>query len=251
MNMATDTQPLDNLPSPDVHQRVFAAQVSQTYTQMILGGITNPLAALAVMVVLWPVIPHERLLVWFGAILLIQLARLVLPLRYRSIEPTPQAVTTWSRLQILINGLSGLVWGITFFVLWPDGLPQYQMILPAIIIALSAASTAAYAPLRASHLAQVLLSQVPFAIRFFAEGTTIHVSLALLDIMYILTLYRVGRNLRRASTEALTTSFRNQELAATLAEDKARIEALNAQLQESEERFRGLAEATTGRRGHP
>jgi PAS domain S-box-containing protein len=113
-----------------------------------------------------------------------------------------------------------------------------------IIIALSAAATAGYAPIRASHLSHVLLSQVPFVIRFFVEGTTVHVSLALLDIMFILTLYRIGHNLRRASTEALTTSFRNEELAATLVEEKAKIEALNIQLRESEERFRALSEAT-------
>ena len=244
MSTATGTIPTDNQSSPEISQKVFAAQVQQTYTQMILGGITNPIGALVVVVVLWPVIPQGSLVLWFATMLLIQLARLILPLRYRSIEATPQAVTTWSRLQILINGMSGLAWGITFFVLWPAGMPQYQLILPVIIIALSAASTAGYAPIRASHLSHVLLSQVPFVIRFFAEGTTVHVSLALLDIMYILTLYRVGQNLRRASTEALTTSFRNEELAAKLAEEKSKIETLNIQLQESEERFRGLSEAT-------
>jgi hypothetical protein len=110
--------------SANIRQKVFTAQVRQTYTQMIVGGITNPIGALVVVVVLWPVIPQGRLLVWFGVVLLIQLARLILPLRYRSIEPTQQAVTTWSRLQILVNAMSGLAWGVTFFVLWPTGCPS-------------------------------------------------------------------------------------------------------------------------------
>ena len=62
--------------------------------------------------------------------------------------------------------------------------------------------------------------------------------------MYILTLFRIGHNLHLASTDALTTGLRNEQLAGILAKEKAKIEALNAELQESEERFRGLSEAT-------
>lgn len=244
MSTMTDAALAGDGPDANLAWKVREAQVRQTYTQMVIGAITNPIGGVVMTVGLWPVIPHGPLLVWFAVLLLIQLLRFVLPMKYRSIEPTGQAVTTWSRLQIMVNGLSGLVWGSAFFVLWPSGQPQYQLILPVIVIGLSAGATAGYAPIRASHMAHILLSLVPLIIRFFAEGSTVHVMLALLASMYILTLYRIGHNLRRASTDALTTSFRYQELAATLAEEKAKTEALNAQLQQSEARFRALSEAT-------
>ena len=177
MSVATNTIPVDNQHSPDVSLKVHAAQIHHTYSQMVIGAITNPIAALGVVMVLSSVIPQWRLFIWFGMLVLLQSIRFVIAFRYRSITPTGGDALFWGRIQILINALSGMVWGVTFFALWPAGLPQYQLVLPVIVIGLGAGATAGYAPLRASHVLFILFSMVPLVIRFLAEGTTVYVTI--------------------------------------------------------------------------
>ena len=69
MSVMTDAALAGDPEDTNLVQKVHEAQVRQTYTQMVLGAITNPIGGVVMTVGLWPVIPHGRLLVWFAILI--------------------------------------------------------------------------------------------------------------------------------------------------------------------------------------
>ncbi len=194
----------------EVERQVREAQARALLEQGGTGAVGSALAAIFVVAALWGELPARQLFVWFGALLSIQLGRLLLSF---AVGRKGDRVDRWSRVNLYLIWVSAVVWGVGVFVLWPDS-TLHQVILPMTIIGISAAGSSAYSPVREASVPFAVMLVLPLFARFVWEGTTVHVLIGALSLIYLALVLRVGATMRKASTEALEARFENQVLAA-------------------------------------
>lgn len=236
--------PTDSESGTNLALKVASAQIRQVYAQTFLGLLSNLVLAVMVVVVLWPVISPVWLWGWFGLWFVVQSGRFILALKYRATNPSGVESLRWGRWQTIGVAMSGLVWGAAAIVLWPAESPLHQIFVPIVVVGLNAGATAGYAPLKLSYRLSLFLTLIPLSARFLYEGTTVHRLIGLTGILYLGTMYTIGKNLHRASTQALTIGFENEALVRKMEVLNQELQTQAEILQESEARFQGLAQAT-------
>jgi hypothetical protein len=216
---------------PDIILKVQEAQIRQLFRQTWAGLIGNFLVALAVCFVLWEVIPHWKLLVWIGILVLLTIARISLAASFQLKSPSGQAVYTWARLHAVSAAVSALMWGLPSFFMWPMNSPVHQMIWPICIVSVSATAVALYCTWTPSYLLFLILSTVPISLRLLSESGPVYIVLGILGLLFIVILAHTGKLMHAASLRALVAGIRNETLNSFLSEEKAKEQKLNAQLQ--------------------
>jgi len=224
----------------EVGRRVHEAQARELLEQGGTGAVGSSLAAVFVAGGLYDEVPHLSLRVWVGAVLAIQLGRLILYFAVDEKEKGTDRIERWSRVNLALIWASALVWGGGVLVLWPDS-TLHQVILPMTITGLAAAGATAYSPVRKASVPFGVLTVLPLAARFLYEGTSAHVIIGALSLIYLALLFRIASTMRRTSTAALVARFENQFLAAKAAAASAELE-MQASLLEELVRLDGLTQ---------
>ncbi len=185
------------------------------------GAVGSSLAAIFAAAGLYGEVPSNPLWLWLGGVLALQLGRLLLPV---AVNRRGDRVERWSRVNLGLIWVTALAWAVGVLVLWPAS-PLHQLLLPMTIVAISAAGTSAYSPVRAASIPFAVILLLPLSARFFLEGTSVHVLIGALTLIYLTLILRISATMRQTSTDALSARFENQVLA-------AKAEAVSAELAE-------------------
>jgi hypothetical protein len=229
MNMIIENR--ETAESDDIILKVREAQIRQLYKQTGAGMTGTIIVALFVGIVLWPVIPHWKLLLWTGVMVLITFGRILFSAAFYHKSPSGKSVFRWARLHAAGTAASALMWGLPSFFLWPVNSPVHQMVLPICIVSISATAVALYCTWKPSYLLFLILSTIPISLRLLLEGGIVYILLGLLGFIFIGILAYTGKLMHDASMNALMTGIHNEALNSFLSEEKVKEEELNTQLQ--------------------
>lgn len=209
-------------------RRVFL----QKSNRNIIGGVVvAQIVALGIAAMLWPVVSHQRILIWLPLLLVAYLLMLWFQIQYTRVEGSPNLdLSKWQFQRIIALSLMGAMWGCLSIFLWPIGLPAYQLALPMVIVAVSCGMMVAYPGVRSGYVIHAFLAIGPVIGRMLMEGTRPHYWAAFLALVLMQILFWLGNNLRKRITKSVIVGIENRELAEELQGALDKIKSLSGML---------------------
>jgi len=219
--------------------RLKVTHVQQLFAQAWPGFVGAFVSAVILVLALRNVVTSSWLLFWLLAYTALQVPRYLLVVRFKRDLPTGEAVLPWGRKFSLYTVSTGLIWGATGIVLFPEPSISHQFILAIFVGGIAAAAAVAYSPLTECYLPTVLAILVPFGASYVYRGDELSVTIGTMTVVFATVLVTTGRQMHRANSAALNAAFEKGDLVTSLLREKAKVEGLNRILQaEIEERAR-------------
>lgn len=203
---------------------VRAEKIRLLYRQSLHGALSSLVAASMWTALMWSAVPGRTLAIWFGALGLATVIRLLVFRAYFTRAESDAEVLAWERPYTLTLYLSSLVWGVGTVLVVPADSLLYQCINYVFLVGLAGAALSAYGVFMRMATVVVSLVLLPMVGFLIWEATVITLLLAAAGIWFFLTTLR-GIHVH---TGTVDQSFR---LSRELAEAK-RIAELHARTDE-------------------
>ncbi|MFH0975961.1 MAG: hypothetical protein V1874_09285 [Spirochaetota bacterium] len=216
----------------DIMLKVREAQIRQLYKQTWSGLAGIMIIMVSVCIALWQVVPHYKLLLWSGTLVLLSIVRAISIAAFQRVEPSGTGINRWARTHTIGTIASGIMWALPSAFLWPGDSVVHQIIWPICIVSLAASAVAKYCIWTPSYLPYLLLTVVPISLRLLAEGGSVYTIIGILGLVFTVVLYQTGKLMHDASLGALVMGIRNETLNSVLTEEKEKEKELNMQLQQ-------------------
>lgn len=217
--------------SHDARLQLRCAQIEQLYLQASTGFYGAMFNAAVLTAVLWNVVPHVKLLPWYGFIVSVYVIRHVVWFQYRRKSPKGLELLRWGRRFAIGSFISGCAWGASAILLFPEQSVLHQAFLLLLSAGISAGTVVVYAPARDAALPYVLAALLPLAARFIYHGGSVHITMGFMVIAFTIVLVVTHNRIYATNTESLRIRFKNQDLIWFLSEEKTKTEKLNRELE--------------------
>lgn len=214
-------------------EQILPEQVRLLYEQLSLGAIASVINAAILCLLLWTVQPAVVLGAWFALIVVVNLPRYWLLMRYRLVADHSPEIALWARRLVISNLASGIAWGVGAFVLFPEDSLPHQVFLAFILAGMSAGAVPLYSAMRGAYAAYMLPALVLFAVRLAYGGSQLHIYMALLVMFFTLVLLISSRRTHATILESLKLRYANNNLLDTLTTAQQELESKNQKLQKS------------------
>jgi len=188
MTQSTDSTAQD-LADPH-QQRICATQIRSVYMHFTPALLGTTLAAFFLVVLQWPVIESDNLLLWLILFIGINLFRSLLVFRFVRLNPDDAVCCHWGRRFFISSLLAGLIWAMGVVIAFPPDNLTYQLTLTVIIIGLGAGATSTISMVMASFIVFVFPMMFTLMTMFFIEN---HYTANIIAVAIGLTLLFVTR----------------------------------------------------------
>lgn len=219
---------------PALHELVKILYYQPIYT--ILTG--HALAVLITVFFLWYTVPLQWLLPWAVIITGQTLIWVYIVAKFRREEHQNEKTRSAIRIFPISGAITGVLWGATLY--WPNVIQDTtsMVFLSIMVLGVTAAGLAVFAPYLRSFSTFASLTLVPFAFRFFLEDTRLHWTLGIMFLLYFGILLISGINMRRAVGQSIDLRLENIGLVDDLTiknkqAEQAREEAVQADISKS------------------
>ncbi|MEJ0035400.1 MAG: histidine kinase dimerization/phospho-acceptor domain-containing protein [Gammaproteobacteria bacterium] len=209
------------------HDALEAEQARYIHRSVPTAAFGGLVVVVLVVIVFRPVVEARYLYAWFGAFVLLILARAPAWLKYRGMKFSPATSRRWLRHAVVGSFASGVLWGLGSLFLIPEGQPLHQLIFPVAVLFMGVGAMFSYAPHNPTFLAYMVPATVPSMLGLALEGGIVQISFAigLANIGMVVLWSRVQFN--RMFVETMRLRFENVALVTQLTEQKETAEAAN------------------------
>ncbi len=177
------------LPDLSSEQQVIKAQVYLLFKTARRGIIGNALAAIFLSYMQAHTIPLVTNIVWTLSIISVLILRSYCYFTFHKKPPQDDDILIWKKRMILHVTLTGALWGLAAFFMFPANDFQFQAVTMIILAGMAAGSVTTLSPLRETVWAFLSLALIPLIIRLYLEDTAVTTSFSFLAIVYLLFLY--------------------------------------------------------------
>ena len=202
-----------NLSVTDRSQQFLHELVKILYYQPIYIILTgHALTILITVVFLWGTVPHSWLLVWSCIMLVLTMTWVVIIARFRANAPPAEKANRALQIFPISGTLTGSFWGLTAF--FPNVFQDASstVFLSIMVLGVTAAGLAVFAPYLRSFVAFASFSLMPFVVRFFLEDSKLHWTLGVMFLLYLIVILISGYNMKRAVRQSIDLRLENLEL---------------------------------------
>jgi len=215
---------------PRLLRRARAEQIAMLYTQWGRTTMSMVLGGLILMAVMWRVVPHAELAMWFAAILANQAWRFALARRYRAAAPHPAGRERWGYAWALGSTLAGSLWGVAGVLWFMPGDPGHQALLIVCLFGVILGGLNLTTVFKPAFYGFALPALLPAIARVALEGDEVHGFIAAVLLVVLGFTLRFGHGLNDLLTESLAMRHENIDLidelqSQTSAAEHARAEA--------------------------
>jgi diguanylate cyclase (GGDEF)-like protein len=155
--------------------------------------------ATLLLLVLWPENSHQKLLVWFGAVIIASVIRTMLFVNYRFRVPNDDAILGWETPYFVTLILSALVWGLGGLWLVTMASAEDQLIIFFFLMGMAGGAISLYSAIRAVALTSVACVLLPATVWFLVFGEAALHYTALGSALFLISCLR--------STKVLSTAL--------------------------------------------
>jgi len=230
--------------------RLEVEQVHLLYTRSTAAALsTLVLGVVLLVLLLWSVVPHVRLLTWACGMAAVALTRWALVGHYHSRAKEPEELRYWRILAFVSTAVTGWGWGLAGFFLFPEHSLPHQVFLVTFLGGVSLVSIANLAAIRSLFFLFFFFLMAPTVLRLVLTGETIPMTISLLFVSFSGCLVLIANYMHASLVESLRLRFANLDLVQSLSAAKEQAEhaqrqlaASHAALRKNEERFRSLVE---------
>jgi PAS domain S-box-containing protein len=236
-------------------QEILSAQIRLLYANATIGVAVTIVAATALALLQWGIVPNFLVLGWWLYMILISVWRGALARRYRRASPGYTEISGWRAAFTVGAGLAGTGWGGAGILLYPEAHLTNQVFLVFVLGGMMLGAASLLAPRPEAFLAFLIPTGLFPTVRLLVQGDRMHLAMGLLAGVFTLaTLITTGR-ICGTIDSSLQLQFENRDLVEDLQAAKNQTEAVNQalelrvqertiELRESEERFRSLSNAS-------
>ena len=157
-------------------------------------------------------VPYSNILVWFALILLIVLGRIVLHHGFAKVQEGPFDGIWWRNAYLISALISGTIWGLSAFIIFPAGNILYVSIFVLVIASLSAATTVSHSSIRFAPTAWAAPAMILYAIRCIIHGEKYGYTVGFLSVLFLMTILRYSFKHNDSITSGIMMKFENLKL---------------------------------------
>ena len=212
------------LANPQTQQgaRLAAARVATLFSVARPAYYATLANAGLLLLVLWETLPVALLLAWFGALLLVTLARLGLHRSY--VRSTQQREPRrWESMFALGAIAAGAMWTYPSAVFLAASDPLLQMAVIFVVGGTIIGATGVYAPSPAAFYGFCTLPFLSIVLQLAAQPGRTYGLLALMMAVFGLLMMRVYRDIHGSVVSTLRTRIENEDLVARLAQSEGQL----------------------------
>ncbi|MDH5563198.1 MAG: PAS domain S-box protein [Nitrospirota bacterium] len=223
---------------------LYAQQVEQLYSLAPVGIIASIVNGPVLIYIQWNVISHAVLLSWLFALVLLNGLLSVLWYQFRNASRRPMDSHRWSRSFIGGTFASGVLWGATGVVLFPESSIPHQIFLAFVLGGMIAGGTAVYAALQGAFLAYSLPTVTPLLVRFFVLGDELHLAMGGMSLLFVALMLVTLRRNHTVTVASLTLSlqlFKSNQLLQSEVRERQQTEVA---LRDSQEQLYSVVQST-------
>ncbi|MBZ5537505.1 MAG: PAS domain S-box protein [Acidobacteriia bacterium] len=188
---------------------ILREQVRLTFQHLPTMQLASFVVALVISYLVRGIVPHANIWDWLLMIVLVVASRIVLYYRFRKLWEGPFAGEYWKNLYVILAVVSGFVWGLSAFIIFPAHNLEYISLFVLVIASLSAATTISHSASRFAPAAWAIPALLFYAIRCLMEGGEPEYTIAFLIIVYLITILRFSFTQNRIITAAISLRFEN------------------------------------------
>ena len=228
--------------APD--SRIFATSVATLYEHSSRVLLANVVNALVVGLILWGTADPQVIVGWWGAMVLMTVARAQLARAYRR-RTSHSPVDRWAARFTIGSLCSGLIWGLGATLMFPVAHEPSQVVLAFVIGGMGAGASSSVASHLPAFYAFLIPATLPVTVRFAVVGDKFHLGMAFMLALFAAFLSMIGRTTHRTLQDSYALRFSNEELVGRLKEASASLEervAERTRRLQDEARARGEAE---------
>ena len=173
-------------------------------------GVSMTIALLLV-IMHWPFLPHEPLLLWLIFGILVSAVRGALLLTFR-LAPELRPTGWWRRWFLIGVILSGVVWGIAGGVVFPQQTVSHAAFMAFCLAGLCVGALAVYTMVPAAFIAFAVPTAAPFIARLVSHPETEFHAMAAMTTIFVLALCFISRRLYHSLNDLLALRTENELL---------------------------------------
>ena len=207
-------------------------QVNQLYEQSHIASLGAAAASLTAGVILWPMVAHFNLMLWVTAAVSITLIRHFFAIRYRRLKISAEDAPRWKKIFIRLIFISGIIWGSSAILIFPDTSFMHQVFLSFILVAMVSGAIGTFSAVLPVFLAYALPALLPLFIVFLSAGTLIQQTMGGMVLLYLILVSVSAYHLFNKTRTSLMLQFENIDLIHFLEEEKHRADVINKNLKE-------------------
>ena len=216
----SELSPLNETNSGSTTLGYLANGPAWTEGEQLRMGFENLTAALGasifcafvVVVLLWQVTAPQGLILWLGSLSSLTLLRLMMQQQYQRSERSAEMFQRWKRGFAGATFLAGCAWGSLALFMFPADSILHQGYLALILAGICASAVTAYAPVPDAFPLFVVPALGPFAIQMSFSTHENGLMMALLVVLFSLTLIRTANESRRNIVNLLQAQLKNADL---------------------------------------
>lgn len=210
----------------EIARRVFAERVNLFYRQLRVALAASVVIAGLLVLVLWSESgPSMRLLGWISAMILIQLARLLLHAAFVRAAPGIESARTWARLAVISTAASGLCWGASVLLFFDPSSPTNLIVMTMAATGMAAGGIAVLATLPLAYILYVGTHLPPLIVLLAVAGGFVNLVMAAAFIVFILILLSAVRTTGATLEESLRLRFERIGMIEHLEQARAQAES--------------------------
>ena len=191
---------------------LYAEQVKQLYRHTPIGIIATLVNSLILTFMLWEVVSHAAIIIWFAACVSVAFFRYLLFLKFWhfSLKPTETSrQDMWFRISITF---SGIVWGSAGIFLFPVDSITHQIFIAFVLGGMVAGAAGTFSITIGTFIAFSLPTLVPIIVRFFAVGDHIHVTMGGMTLLFGFLMFLTAKRVNATTLSSLRLQIENNDL---------------------------------------
>ncbi|MGO9690960.1 MAG: PAS domain S-box protein, partial [Syntrophobacteraceae bacterium] len=203
------------------------------------------IVALILCYVVRDIVPYVNIFGWVTLVLLTVLSQMVLYHRFSKVRESSFTGESWKNAYLVLALISGVIWGLSASIIFPAGNPELISLFVLVMGSLAATTTISHSSMRLAPMAWAGPAALFYVIRLAMEGGEFGYTVALLIILYLLTVLSYSSKHNRFITSAIALKFENLELLEevrrvneSLCREIGERKITQESLRESEEKFR-------------
>jgi len=157
-------------------------------------------------------VPHANIYRWIALVSAVAASRVILYYRFARVREGAFAGEPWKNSYLLLALVSGIVWGLSAFLIFPAGNPALISLFVLVMASLAASTTVSHAALRLSPTAWAGPALLLYAVRCSVEGGIYGYSAGFLIVLYMITVLAYSFKHHRTILLSILLRFENLEL---------------------------------------
>jgi diguanylate cyclase (GGDEF)-like protein/PAS domain S-box-containing protein len=203
-------------------ERIDAVRVEALFAIAKAAYATTLAAGALLLALLWGSVPPGALAAWFGALVLVTLARIAVHRGYRA-KPDRHAPRGWEARFAAGAAAAGLAWAVPVLAFFPAGEPVLQMALVLVTAAAAVGAAGVYAASRWAFYGFCVPPILAVVAQLAQQPERSYLLLAALGLVFAAAMLRVYRDMHANLVSALRTRAEKEMLLERVAASEARL----------------------------